>query len=219
MGRNLPAADGHRLERGHIFHRPGNLIDAVNCLLDQAVTTKPDKVIPVAQLPFEIGHARLALAGGRHRLDRRCVISAVNGADVADVTVVNMFEDFAAGIIVAPAKTGHQSQLLLPGFLDRGQRRANPGRVSGDGFLAENVFAGGHGGPQMLRTEAGRCGQKHHIHAAVDHLLISVESDEAVVGINLDLVANFAVEGPQAVFQLVLEDVRHRRQDNVVVRG
>ena len=70
----------------------------------------------------------------------------------------------------------------------------------------------------MLRTETGRRRQNHDVHTAVDHFLIRIEPDEAVVGIDFNSVLHFTLECPQAAFQLVVKHVGHRRQDDVFVR-
>ena len=87
---------------------------------------------------------------------------------------------------------GDDGQVLGLGLLGGGQDGPDAGAVDGDGLLAEEVLAGGDGGLDVLRAEAGRGGQDHQIDARVDHLPVGVEADEAAIVGDLDLVAELA---------------------------
>ena len=52
------------------------------------------------------------------------------------------------------------------------------GRVGGHGFLGKDMLAGIDGRLDMLRAESGRGGEQHDIHAAIDNLLIGINTHE-----------------------------------------
>src|SRR4029453_13200178 len=71
---NGAATDTDCALRRLILHDPHDLVGVVHGLLDQAVAAEPREVVPVANLPLDVAHARGARAFRRYRLDRICVV-------------------------------------------------------------------------------------------------------------------------------------------------
>jgi len=63
-------------------------------LLDEVVAGEPREVIPIAQLPLEVGLAGVAGAGELGG-ERACVVGGDDGADVADGAGVNFGDGLA----------------------------------------------------------------------------------------------------------------------------
>ena len=103
------------------------------------------------------------------------------------------------------------------GFLDRCLRNAIANCIYGHRLLTEDVFACFNSRGQVHRTEAGRCGQKHNVHAAIDELLVSVQPDEALVGGNFDAVCKFFAETLNGCFNLGVQNVGDGNKLGVVV--
>ena len=76
--------------------------------------------------------------------------------DVADVAVVDALHRFEVAGLVAALGAGHDRQVLLLGLLGGGQHLADAGAVDADRLLGEDVLAGGDGGFEVDRPEAGR---------------------------------------------------------------
>ena len=51
------SAGGTASDRVLISHRPSNLVDTVHGLLDKSSAAQPGVVVPVSDLPFDVGHA------------------------------------------------------------------------------------------------------------------------------------------------------------------
>ncbi len=100
--------------------------------------------------------------------------------DVADRPVVDPLHALDVAGLVAALGAGDDRQALLVGLLIGGQHLADAGAVDGDRLLGEEVLAGLDRGLDVQGPEAGRRRQHHQV-AAVDHLLIGVEADEAAV--------------------------------------
>src|SRR5438105_1633299 len=60
-GPDLPAAQPGRGDGVSVLQDPGGLVEVVDVLLDDVVAGEPGEVVPVAHLPFHVGHFRLAL--------------------------------------------------------------------------------------------------------------------------------------------------------------
>ena len=93
----------------------------------------------------------------------------------ADVDLIEGRDDVVA---VSPAEAGHQRQIFLLRQLRGFEHVADAGRVHGDRLFAEHVFVGVDAGAKMHGPETGRRGEQHHVHAAVDQLLIGVQAEE-----------------------------------------
>ena len=106
-------------------------------------------------------------------------------------------------VIVAPAESGDPGEFLLAGGFDGGEDGPDTRGVGGDGFFAEDMFTGADGGFEVLGAESGRGSEQDDVDAAVDEFLIGVESDEAMIGIDLDAVGSGFFEGSEAALELV----------------
>src|SRR5207245_5854032 len=65
----------------------------------------------------------------------------------------------------------------------------------------------------------GRRCQEHHVHTAIYHLLIGVQSDEALIGRDFDLIRMFGLEISEARLQRTFESIAHGSKYNIVVRS
>ena len=186
-GRNLASADRDGFEGRRVSHGPTHPVHGVDRLFNQSVPSQPAEIVPIAELPFQIAHARRAIFGQPHWPGRAGIIRRIHRANCADVSVMNPLKQSAFSEVVTPAEAGHQGQLLLLGGLDRFQNRTNTGRICCHRFLAKDVFSGGNCRLQVHGPKSGRRGQHNDIHSAVDHLLICVQPDKPVFVIDLDL--------------------------------
>ena len=83
------------------------------------------------------------------------------------------------------------------------------------------MFFGLHRGHEVLRPVARRRGQQHHVDVGRQHLLIGVEADEVMVGIDLHLIRHARIAGSadlaQRLLQVVFEDVAHGHQFHALI--
>jgi hypothetical protein len=188
-------------------------------LLDEAVAREPREVVPVVDLPFEVGAIGLAGIGRLHRFHRAGVVGRVDRSDGAEFAVVNPLENLAAGVVVAPAEAGDQREVFLLRLGGGFQHRAHARCVGRHRLFAEDVLVCRNRRGQVFRPEAGRGAEQHHIHAAVDYLLVRVEPDEPVVRCDIELLSDRTVslELSDAAINRVGEYVAHGRQDDVLV--
>ena len=119
----------------------------------------------------------------------------------------------------APAEAGTDREVLLFRHLHGFDERAVAGGVGGDGFFGEDVFVLLHRILHVQRAESRRRREDHEIDTAIDDLLVGVESDELVVGRNLDAVGDIllCLQPVQALLQLVGKRVGDRREDDALV--
>ena len=87
-------------------------------------------------------------------------------------------------VVVAPAEARDQREVLRLRQLLRGDDLAHPRRVRRARLLAEDVLVGVDRRRQVLRPEARRGRQQHHVDAAVDHLVVGIEAEEGVVDLH-----------------------------------
>jgi len=78
------------------------------------------------------------------------------------------------------------------------------------------MFAGLDGSSEMLRSETRGCGQENHIHAAIDHFLVSVQAHEARIVGDLDALPELVVarETLTTTLHAFLKGVAHGCQDH-----
>ena len=77
-------------------------------------------------------------------------------------------------------------------------------------------------GLDVQRTEAGRGRENHHVHAAIDDLLIRIETDELALLGDVDLARLILENGFQRLetrINFVAKRLAHRPQHHVAVRG
>src|SRR5262249_53713646 len=117
FGRDCAAADADAAHRRLVVHEPGNFVDAVNRLFDEAVAAEPDEVVPVADLPLDVAHSGRTRAGRRHRLYRVGVICRIIGDGFTDRAAFHLRERLEDLIVVSPAEAGDQRQVFGARFL------------------------------------------------------------------------------------------------------
>ena len=155
----------------------------MDVLLDDVVAAQPEEVVPVADLVLGVAPAGLALVGP----DGALVPVDLAADDVADGTLVDPLQAFDVAGLVAALGAGDDRQSLLVRLFVGGQHLADAGAVDGDRLLGEELLARLDGGLDVLGPETWRRRQHHQV-AAVDHLLIGVEADEAAVVGDVELV-------------------------------
>ena len=90
------------------------------------------------------------------------------------------------------------------------------GHVERDRLLDEDVLAGVDGGLEHDGMEMRRAGDHHHVDVALDHLLVGVETDEAMLVIDDHLLGIHLLQLLAAAGQVVGEDVGHGHQADVL---
>ncbi len=137
----------------------------------------------------------------------------------ADRAVHDPLHRLADGVVVTPAEAGDQAQSPLGRLLAAGQDRADAGGVDGHGLFAEDVLAGLHSGLEVLRAEVRRRGEDHHVHVALEHLLVGVEPGELPLLGHVDAVAEGPLQRAVAPGHALGEEVGHRHELGVRVGG
>src|SRR5207249_12321035 len=72
---------------------------------------------------------------------------------------------------------------------------------------------------EMHRSESWRGGQQNDIHSAVDHFLVGIKTNEARLWSYFHFITMIFLQRLQAILQLRLEGIAHRRQHHVFVGG
>ena len=211
------SAIGDDLSRRLVTEGPHHLVHGMDALLDVAVAGQPGEVHPVAHLPLEIAHAVFALRGRLHRLHGAGQVGAVHGQDLTDLAFVDALEELLLREGIAPAVARHQVELGFLGHADRLHHVTDAGAVSGHRLLAEDVLLLLDRITQVGGTESRRRGQQHHVHTGVDHLLVGVETDEALGGLHLHAAGELLVQAGVALLHLILKGIAHGHEDQVLV--
>ena len=146
-------------------------------------------------------------------------VGAVNGADVANGAVVDLLEDGALGVIRAPAEAGLDAEILAFCLGGGGDDVAHARGVGGHGLFAEDVLAGGDGFFQMLRAEAGGCGEDDDIDVGGEHLIDGFEADEFLALLDLHLIGLQFADVVEAGVEALADDIAHGGEDDVFVGG
>src|SRR5262249_20819869 len=130
--------------------------------------------------------------------------------EVAQNAVADPLETLDIAGLVAALGAGDDRQALLPGFLVGCEHPADAGPVDCDRFLGEELLAGLDDRLDVQGPEAGWGRQRHEV-AAVDHLLVGIEPDEAAVigDVELLLTMRIVPDTLAAVLEVVFEDVAH----------
>src|SRR4051812_12530367 len=105
-------------------------------LFNQAVSAEPDEVIPVLNLPFRVAHLRGTRTCRRHWLNRICVIRCIVRDYFANSAILDLLESFDDHVVIAPAKSCNQRDVLTRSLFGRGQGGPNSWCVSRSRFLA-----------------------------------------------------------------------------------
>ena len=207
------AAAGGDLD-GIAVHHPGDLVEAVDVLLGDVVAGEPVEVEPVADLVLHV--APVLLAALVPQAAR--VVGRLERGDVADRAIMDAAHGLLLGELIAVAEARDDREALLASLLAGGHHRAHAGAVGGDRLLDEQVLARFDRGRDVQRTEVRRGGEQHDV-AAVDHALVGVEADEAVLGIDVDLGRDVGavLQCAQAAVDLIGEGVAERHELGVRV--
>src|ERR1043166_9054605 len=182
-GPHLSAAKRNAFYRRFVLHNPGHLINAVDSLLDDMVARQPRVIIPVLYLILHVSPIRFARA---RRPDRAGVIDGVESFDVADRAIVDFLHDRADTVVVAVTETRHEREALLLRFLRRLENAAYARRIRGHRLFGKHMFSSLYRSPEMNWPESRRRSQQHHIHAAINQLLIGIQTDETFFWGHLD---------------------------------
>ena len=90
-------------------------------------------------------------------------------------------------VAISPAEAGDQRDIFLLGELRGFEHIAHAERVDGDRLFAKHMLAGFDAGAQMHGSKTRRRGENHNVDAAVDQLLIGVQSEKQVLRFDLHL--------------------------------
>lgn len=209
----LTAADGGGGGGHDLVHGPGEPVSGMDGLFDEAIAAEPVEVVPIADHPLEVGDAGGAGGGGGHGFDGAGEVGAVEGTDLSDLTVMDAFEEFAEGVVVAPAEAGDDGQVTFLGEAGGFHDGPDAGGVGGHGFFAEDVFTGLDSGAEVDGAEAGRGGEEDDIDTGIDDALVGVEADEAVFGADIDAMgAGFAGDAGEGSLDGAIEDITDGEQ-------
>ncbi len=210
---HLSSPEAERLDGRFVVHDPSGLVEAVDVLFDVVIAREPGEVLPVANLRLHL--APLRLTG--EELERIGVVIDVEGDKVADGPVVNPLDRLAFGRFIAIAQSRHEREALLLGFFARLQNAAHARSIDGDRLLDEGVLARGDDRLQVLGPKVRRRGENHDVDAAVDHLLVGVEADEAVVVGDGDPLAKLHAQVVQARLHPIGKRIAQGREFEVRV--
>ncbi len=92
--------------------------------------------------------------------------------------VMHLLKRVLNHVAVSPAEAGDQREILLLGSSRFPSPSERPGASVAIGFSQKTCLLASMQARKMRGAEAGRRGEQHHIHAAVDHFLISVETEK-----------------------------------------
>ena len=115
---------------------------------------------------------------------------------------------------MVPLRTGHNAQSFGIGLFGRRHDHAVTFRIDRNGFLQKAMHAFLSCILEMRRPEQRRRRDNHDIHTRVDHLLVSIESDETIFSGNLDIMFFFKLF--TRIFDPVREDIAQCHDRNVV---
>ena len=183
------AAHGDAAHRRLVVHRPGDLVDAMNGLLDQAVAAEPHEVVPVAQSATRYRSCPAGrLAGRRHRLHRARVVGGVVGHHVADRAAVHLVERLAdhscysASRSPPPGTDSSPSPSCAVASTER-----MPGASVAIGFSQNMCLPALTHAARCCGRNPGGVASSTDVHAAVDHLLERIQAQELVRRSTFDL--------------------------------
>lgn len=101
-------ADGEGADGGRVVE-PVDPVDGVHGLFDDVVAGEVVEGLPVSELPFHVGP--FGLTGDV--AERSGVVGALDGSDLTDGPVVELFERIAHLRGVSPAETGDEGEVFL----------------------------------------------------------------------------------------------------------
>jgi hypothetical protein len=202
-----------------VTHGPDDFIDAVDGLLDEAVAAEPGEVVPVPHLPLDIAHTCRAATGWGHGLHGAGVVGGEDAGDFPNVSTESALEGLNPGSAVAPAEAGDEVEFLLLRLLYGSHGHVVADGIDGHGFLTEDMLPGIHCGLEMHGAEAGRAGEQNDIDAAVEELLIGVDTDKLFIRLHIHAVGEFLGEAGDAAVDLLHIDICHGDDLAIVFRA
>ncbi len=141
--------------------------------------------------------------------------------DLTNSTVLKAFDGLLIAEVVATIQADGDLQALPSGLFIGSQQSADTRGVAGHRLFHEHVFALSDRVFILHGPKVGVGGEDHHIDAAVDGLLVRIETDESTLGRHVDLFAESLVCQPivrgllaldkpgQTGLQPVLEHIGH----------
>ncbi len=195
-----------RLDRMGL-NQPIDDIQIVDVLFVDVVTTQPGEVIPVPHLVLQF---RLL---GRSRANPNAAAVPISTCEhqITNRTVVQFVDAFPVTELVMPLQSDLDRDSFFLRLLVRGQDSTYTWRVGRNRFFHEDMFACFDRRLELHRAEARRRRQNHEVDIGLQHLLVSVEPNEAVV-VDIHLLRMLALDRAISRLQVVLEDVGHRDQ-------
>ena len=121
--------------------------------------------------------------------------------------------------VVSPRQAGDDAQALARRYVGRFEDHFDARAVHRVGLFAEDVLAGVDGGLEVNRREVRRHGDEHHVDAASEQPLASVEADEPVVGVDGDLAGLDGGDLGEAAGDPPVEHVGHGHQLRARIGG
>ncbi len=165
-------ADGVGLED------PVDDIEVMDVLFDDVITAEPGEVVPVAELPFDIGPAGFTVDDP----DFATVPVGAGFDDIADGAVLEAFDGFEVTGLVSALGTGGDAEAFLFGEFTGFDHEACALGVDGGGFFDEDVLACLDGGHELGGAEVGRGGEDDVIDVGEGEELVGgIPAGEAVV--------------------------------------
>ena len=140
------------------------------------VAREPLPVHPVANHPFHVAPTLFAVSVPKHVL----VPVYVTTSDFANHTCLDLLVGFHIRTFVMTLSTGDDTQVLGLCLLGRSHDGTITLRVYGNRFFQERVLALLGSILEMKRTEHRRSSQDNHVYTRINHLLVSIETYEAV---------------------------------------
>ena len=196
------------------MQHPAGAIQVVHEGLRHVVAGEPMKVVLVAGLELDFGKT------GRARIQHvgRAQEVLLDGDDFADGSVVDALDGFAVAGVVAALQARHDREPFLTSRLARFADHLDAGRVDGVRLFDEHVLAGLDRGLHMQRVELGGVGNQHDV-AALDDLLVSVETGETVVVIHRHLFGLPLFQFAELLLYPLHQHVAHCDQANTAIGG
>jgi len=166
---------------------PRRHVQGVNILLGDDVAGERQVQAPGFQLEF-VGDALLVQR--IHPVPcRAAVVGRLAADDAANVAVLHAFHRLAVKGVCARLKVDEKDEVLVRRQFARSLDALAAGHVHGNGFGEVGVDAGIDRIGRLFRMKVGRAFDSHRIDAGIDQPLVAGQTDEAAIGINVELLA------------------------------
>ena len=176
------------------------------------VAREPFPVHPVLDHILAIAPTLLTLAIPKH------ILVPINRAtsNLADHALHDLLIRLHIAALVMTLCSGNDTQVLSRCLFSCRHDRPVTNRIHTDRFLQERMLTLLCRVLEMHRAEERRCRDDHHIHATIDHLLISIEPNEALVGRDVDALLVFQLLGQ--LIHTLLERIAQSRNGHAIRR-